>query len=186
MLSPSAIQRAIDLVGMAMPMLPLSCGETGGGGRRAARARPSMAALSAARRGWPRPRARGAQARVVVRGLLSGCMIDVSWRSWMGACGTSPGPVPVALPGAHHGYRQFLAKLLRPTDRPTRSPAVRQAGSPGPTGALGPGLAGPARVDLEFLGRAHGGIVGGQEQHHAGDVMRLQPIGQALVAPDLL
>src|SRR6218665_2795060 len=128
MLSPSAIQRAIDLVGMAMPMLPLSCGETGGGGRRAARARPSMAALSAARRGWPRPRARGAQARVVVRGLLSGCMIDVSWRSWMGACGTSPGPVPVALPGAHLGYRQFLAKLLRPHDRPVVR--VRRARGP--------------------------------------------------------
>src|SRR6218665_653488 len=113
MLSPSAIH----LVGMAMPMLPLSCAQTGGAAPRAARARPSMAALSAACRGWPRPRARGAQARVVARGLLSGCMIDVSWRSWMGACGTSPGPVPVALAGAHHGYRQFLGELLRPPDR---------------------------------------------------------------------
>src|SRR6218665_3965360 len=104
MLSPSAIQRAIDLVGMAMPMLALSCAQTGGAGARGGRARTSVAAVSAARPGWPRPRAGGAQARVVARGLLSGCMIDVSWRSWMGACGTSPGPVPVALPGAHHGY----------------------------------------------------------------------------------
>ena len=40
-----------------------------------------------------------------------------------------------------------------------------------------------ARLDHVVVGGAHRGIVGGEEQHHAGEIDRLDQVGQALLAP---
>src|SRR5690606_38491560 len=44
----------------------------------------------------------------------------------------------------------------------------------------------PPAVDDEALCRAHAAVVGGEEQHHRGDVVRLEPALQALAAVDFL
>nr|GEU28270.1 hypothetical protein [Tanacetum cinerariifolium] len=43
----------------------------------------------------------------------------------------------------------------------------------------------PSSVDDVFLRRAHGAVVGGQEQHHRRDILRQQFMGQALIALDV-
>ena len=42
----------------------------------------------------------------------------------------------------------------------------------------------PAGVDDEILRRAHGAVVGGEEEHHAGDGVGLNAVGQALALGD--
>ena len=38
----------------------------------------------------------------------------------------------------------------------------------------------PAAVDDEILRGAHAAVVGGKEEHHAGEIVRLDAVGQAL------
>src|SRR5690349_12919242 len=55
----------------------------------------------------------------------------------------------------------------------------------GPVGPAFSDASDPAAIDDEVLGRAHAAVVGGEEQHHARNVGRGEPVGQALPVRDL-